>query len=71
MAKELEVYGVALLTATSADLKEMGSYVTAALESGVLSPVVGQELPLQQASLAHQEVINRSTIAAGNIVLIP
>ncbi len=71
MAKELEVYGVNLGLITDNDKREMGAFVTASLASGVLRPIVGLELSLDRASDAHSEIINRTQLNIGNIVLLP
>ncbi|CAE7526040.1 CRYZ, partial [Symbiodinium microadriaticum] len=71
MSKELEVHGVALLQSTAADLKRAGSYINACLEQGTLDPQVSLLLPLEKANEAHVEVITRSKVRVGNIVLVP
>lgn len=71
MAKELQVSGVMLLSATSSDLHEMGSYVYAGLSNGTLQPLVGMEVPLANASYAHAEVMSRNALNVGNIVMMP
>lgn len=71
MSKELEVHGVALLQSTPKDMKRAAAFVNACLEQGNLDPVVSLSLPLEKASEAHVEVIARSKVQVGNIVLIP
>ena len=41
----------------------------AGLQSGVLKPVVGRELPLAEAARAHQLIMERP--ALGKLVLVP
>jgi NADPH2:quinone reductase len=43
--------------------------IIAGLENGALRPIVGAELPLAQAGLAHRRVLEPG--AHGKIVLIP
>ena len=51
------------------DLASIHAALVAGLESGTLRPVVGQELPLQDAARAHQAVMEAG--AYGKIVLVP
>ena len=71
MSRELEVHGVALLQASSADLKRASAFINACLENGSLDPQVSLTLPLERANEAHVEVLARTTVQVGNIVLIP
>jgi NADPH:quinone reductase len=71
MSKELEVHGVALLQSTPKDLKRAASFVNACLKTGSVDPVVSLSLSLERASEAHKEVIARSNVRVGNIVLVP
>lgn len=57
MAAEADVRGMALWNATPDEWVESMRAVAAALESRVLQPVVGRELPLEQASEAHRAVL--------------
>ena len=43
--------------------------MSAALRTGVLRPIVGQEIPLAEAARAHQVIMESG--AKGKIVLIP
>ena len=58
-----------LFAATEADLTEIHAAIGAGLEHGTLRPVVGQELPLEEAPRAHQLIMQPG--AYGKIVLIP
>lgn len=64
-----QVYGVALLQSDMAAIKRASSFVNACLIQGSLIPTVSLEFPLDEASQAHEEVIQRSNVKMGNIVL--
>jgi NADPH2:quinone reductase len=69
MAREAAVLGLTLFAATDADLIEIHAAIAAGLESSVLRPIVGHELPLLEAASAHQLVMEPG--AFGKIVLVP
>ena len=68
MGKEGAVHGMAFWNQTAAELEQAHDAVGAALASGALSPVVGQELPLAEAAEAHRRVMAPG--ARGKIVLL-
>lgn len=67
MAAEADIRGMALWNARPDEWLESMRAVAAALESGVLRPVVGRELPLEQAREAHRAVLEPG--ARGKLVL--
>jgi len=69
MAREAAVLGMALWNTPAADAAAMTAGVAAALEAGVVKPVVATELPLAEAARAHVEVLAPG--ARGKIVLVP
>jgi NADPH2:quinone reductase len=69
MAREADVLGMTIFGATPQEHLAMYSALTAALANQTLRPTVGLELPLSQASRAHQLVIEGDQF--GKIVLIP
>lgn len=69
MGKETSIVGMTLLRASAEDLVGIHSALVAAMEAGILTPIVGKEMPLTDAPRAHHEVIESS--AYGKIVLIP
>ena len=69
MAREAAVLGVMLWHVTPPQAAELFAYIRAGLESGVLRPVVGVELPLALAAEAQRRVIEST--ALGKTVLIP
>lgn len=71
MTKELEMYGVALLQSNMTDLKQASAFIDTCLKQGNLRPMVSLALPLSNAAMAHDEIINRQKVTVGNIVLLP
>ncbi|XP_033884226.1 quinone oxidoreductase-like isoform X2 [Acipenser ruthenus] len=69
MAKETSIIGVSLFSATKEDRAESSASLFAGMESGLLSPVIGPEYPLELASQAHEDIISSSG-ALGKMVLI-
>ncbi len=69
MTKDVSVFGLALWGIPVDQIRRAHSAIIAGLESGALKPVVGTELPLKDAALAHQKVMEPG--ARGKIVLIP
>ncbi len=67
MGKESMVTGFTLWNMTPAERREALAGVGAALATGTLRPVVAQEMPLADASRAHERVMQPG--AAGKIVL--
>jgi NADPH2:quinone reductase len=69
MRRDSSILGFTLLNATREELASIHAALVAGLESGTLRPVVGREMPLAEASRAHQAVMEPG--AYGKIVLIP
>ena len=69
MMKEVDVRGIALWNCTDAEIKGIHRALLAGLENGSLHPVVGREMPLEQAEQAHIAVLEPG--AHGKIVLLP
>jgi NADPH2:quinone reductase len=69
MTTEKEIRGMAVQNSTPEETVAMDAALQAALESGVLQPVVAKEMPLAEAPKAHEEVI--ASHAPGKIVLTP
>ncbi len=69
MGKEATVYGMTLPNMTGDEWRGVNAGVQAALAAGTLKPVVNRELPLAEASKAHEAVMAGG--AAGKIVLVP
>lgn len=69
MTKDLSVFGLALWGIPADEIRRAHEAIIAGLDNGTLTPVVGTELPLKDAALAHQRVMEPG--ARGKIVLIP
>ena len=69
MTKDVSVFGTALWGIPQDEIRRAHQAIIAGLESGALTPVVGTEMPLKDAALAHQRVMEPG--ARGKIVLIP
>src|SRR5687767_3297186 len=69
MTKDVSVFGLALWGIPQDEVRRAHQAIIAGLESGALTPVVGTELPLKDAALAHTRVMEPG--ARGKIVLLP
>jgi NADPH2:quinone reductase len=70
MAREADIRGVTLMSASETEYREMYAALGAGLQNGILRPVVGKKFPLAEAARAHEEIMKPSG-AHGKIVLIP
>ena len=69
MGREASIIGMHLLKASPEERERAHAGIGAGLENETLHPVVAKELPLEQASRAHEEVLAAG--ALGKIVLLP
>ena len=69
MARDAAILGMTLFNATRDELTEIHAGLLAGLDNGSLSPVVGRQLPLGEAHVAHHAIMQSG--AHGKIVLIP
>jgi len=69
MSRDAAVLGMTLWNTPEKELERIHAALAAALENGILKPVVGRELPLAEAARAHQILMEPG--AHGKIVLIP
>lgn len=69
MSKEAAILGVQLGLTPPDDLRGLHAYIGTGLANGTLTPVVGKEYPLADASKAHVAVMEPG--AYGKIVLLP
>ncbi|MFH0809934.1 MAG: zinc-binding dehydrogenase [Pseudomonadota bacterium] len=69
MSRDAAVLGMLIMNASEKELATMHAAIQAGLENGTLRPIVGQEIPLAEASRAHRAVLEPG--AYGKIVLIP
>ena len=68
MQREATILGMMLPNAPERDVASIHAALTAGLASGTLRPVINQELPLKDASKAHELVMRPG--ASGKIVLV-
>jgi NADPH2:quinone reductase len=68
MGKDASIAGMTLFNATREEFAEIHAGIVAGLENGTLNPIVGKELPLDQAPQAHVAVMEPG--AFGKIVLM-
>jgi NADPH2:quinone reductase len=69
MRRDAVILGMVLMNATEREMFSIHAALAAGLENGALSPVIGRELPLQEAARAHHEIMESN--ALGKIVLRP
>lgn len=69
MRRDAVILGMVLMNAGESEMFSIHSALAAGLENGTLSPVIARELPLQEASRAHHEIMESN--AFGKIVLQP
>ena len=69
MIKEATIMGTALWNASEAETAGALAAVAAKLRSGALVPVVGEELPLREAAVAHRRILESG--ARGKLILVP
>jgi NADPH:quinone reductase len=68
MARRASIRAFTLWDITPAEEADIHAGLIAGLENGTLRPVVGKELPLTDAALAHKEILEPG--ASGKIILI-
>jgi NADPH2:quinone reductase len=68
MGKDGTVVGMTLFNTTREEFREIHASIVAGLENGTLTPVIGKELPMDQAAQAHVAVMEPG--AFGKIVLL-
>ena len=71
MTKGVTIFTMVLFNATSDELHEGHAAIRAGLELGTLKPAIGKTFQLQEASTAHDTVLNQAGGASGKIVLLP
>jgi NADPH2:quinone reductase len=69
MMRDAAILGVALPNISRDELIAIHSAIVAGLENKTLRPIVGQEIPLPEASRAHAAVLQPGSY--GKIVLVP
>jgi NADPH2:quinone reductase len=69
LGKDGAILGMTLFNVTPAELSAIHAAIVAGLASGTLKPIIGKELPLDQAVAAQEAVMAAG--ALGKIVLVP
>jgi NADPH2:quinone reductase len=69
MGREADIRGLLLSNASPRELREIHAALHAALESGTLTPVISEEIPLSEAARAHEAVMKSAH--RGKVVLVP
>ncbi len=69
MARDATIMGIMLFNASEPELAQIHAGLVAGLENRTIRPVIGTELPLNEAPQAHMAVISAGSY--GKIVLIP
>lgn len=67
MGRDADILGMTLFNVSEGEMKSIHAALVAGLESGTLRPVVGREMPLADARLAHKTIMQHG--AYGKIVL--
>ena len=69
MTRDANILGMTVANVSEQDRASINAALVAGLENGTLKPVVGKEMPLADATRAHEAVMQPG--AFGKIVLIP
>ena len=69
MIRDADIRGLLLFNATAGEKASIHAALGAGLANGTLAPVIGAELPLAQAALAHEQIMAPG--AHGKIILRP
>jgi NADPH2:quinone reductase len=69
IGREATILGMSVFSATERETESIHAAIGAGLENGTLQPVIGQEMPLAEASRAHRTIIEAK--AFGKTVLVP
>jgi NADPH2:quinone reductase len=69
MGRDAAILGMTLFNVNEGDIASIHAGLIAGLANGTLNPVIGQELPLADASAAHKQVLEPG--ALGKLVLVP
>ena len=69
MGRDAAILGMTLFNVNEVDFIEIHAALIAGLTNGTLNPVIGREIPLAEATRAHERVMEPG--ALGKIVLVP
>jgi NADPH2:quinone reductase len=69
MKRDAAIFGMVLMNADTHEINSIHAALAAGLKYGTLCPVIGREIPLSEAALAHREIMEPGTY--GKIILVP
>jgi NADPH2:quinone reductase len=69
MVRDADIRGMTIMNLTDPELYAIHRAIGAALEAGILQPIIDHEMPLSDAAKAHREILEGNS--QGKIVLIP
>lgn len=69
MARDADIRGMTLMNVTDTELDAIHRALGAALETGILRPVIDSTLPLAEAAKAHREILEGGS--HGKLLLVP
>lgn len=69
IGRDTTILGMSIFNATERETISIHAAIGAGLENGTLRPVIGQQIPLAEASHAHRTIIEAA--ALGKIILVP
>jgi NADPH2:quinone reductase len=69
ISREATILGMLIFNATDRETMSIHAAIGAGLENSTLRPIIGQQMPLAEASRAHRTIIEAT--AFGKIILVP
>jgi NADPH2:quinone reductase len=69
MKRDAAIFGMVLMNADAREINSIHAALAAGLKYGTLCPVIGREIHLSEAALAHHEIMEPVTY--GKIILVP
>jgi NADPH2:quinone reductase len=69
MARDADIRGMTIMNVTDPELYAIHRALGAALEVGILRPIIDSEMPLSEAARAHHEILEGNS--RGKIILVP
>jgi len=69
MSRDASILGMSLMNASEPELAGIHAAIVAGLENGTLRPIIGREMPLEEAAKSHEQVLAPGSY--GKIVLMP
>ncbi|KAF8789411.1 Quinone oxidoreductase like protein [Argiope bruennichi] len=69
MMPEHEIYGIGLLNSNKEEWQQSAEFILKGIEEGWVKPFIGKSYPMENASIAHKDIIHSSG-AKGKIILV-